>query len=146
MSDHRAHIQDEFLGVVPDVYGQDFLLKLPISSIVPTLSTVPVVSDELWAKFNIWWNPVHSWFLFYTLIVVKTKGQEWLPCVLKSLAHRALNAIVVITNHLLHVKGVVVHLVFCGLVLLQTIDVECMAALLKGHSNLILLIDHILQL
>ena len=47
MSDHRAHIEDEFLGVVLDVHGQNLLLEFSITCVVPTLSTVPVVSDEL---------------------------------------------------------------------------------------------------
>ena len=52
------------------------------------------------------------------MTVVKSKWQEWLPCVLESLAHRTLYAIVVIAHHLLNVEGVVVHLIFRGLVLL----------------------------
>lgn len=78
--------------------------------------------------------------------MVEAKRQERLPCILKSLAHRALDATIVLPDQLLHVNSLKVHLTICRLVLLKTVEMESVAALLERHASLILFINHICKL
>ena len=63
-----------------------------------------------------------------------------MPCVLCGLAHWALDAVLVVANHLFNVNALIVQLAFCSLVLLEAVEMESVATLIESYSSLVLLI------
>ena len=109
-----------------------------------------MIDDQLRAEFDVWIDTVWSFSGLIILIctghVVQAKRQERLPRVLECLTHRALDAAIVLSDHLLHEYPIVVHLPVCSLVLLQAVKVESVATLRERHTCLVLFVDHIVEL
>ena len=77
---------------------------------------------------------------------IKSQRQKRLPSVFEGFTDGALNHVVVETDHLLHILFVKSHCLLSCDILLQTIEVEIVATLVKSDSSLVLIVNHTSQL
>jgi hypothetical protein len=139
VGDNGAHLHHESLRVILDVDCQDLSRNPTLVWLNSVIWIVQVIGDQLGAEVDIG----HQSLWGACLVRVETKGEQGLPCVLRGLAHGALDAVIIITHHLLDIDSLVVQLAFRGHILLQAVKMECMATLVEGDTRLVRLVDNL---
>ena len=77
---------------------------------------------------------------------IDSEWKERLPCIFRTLAHRALNAIIIVAYHLSDILPLWVMTALSCLILLEAVKVESMAALLERDSCFVVWIENVLKL